>query len=245
VTHARVGGHAQVVEDQASVFVELAHFLGDALHALGLNYADGEAAQAGDVLGAVAGADAAAVLVVVPIEDVVAAVFDGPVATVDFEQALSIGLLGRSTGDAVGEIVGRFAGLFVDRDSFDGEGLADVGKVEIVVEVGGRPDIARFNASMVGRVMHDEVGLFSILKHQRHIVKQRGLIGFDGEVVVGLALIDQVVGKSALGVQGIGGDVFVFEIEAVEQGDSHTDLVGLLEFFKIARYGQNTDFFWV
>src|SRR6266545_564730 len=101
---ARVSGHAQVVEDQASVTVELAHFLSDAAHALGLDYANGEAAQAGDVLGAVAGADAAAVLVVVPIEDVVAAVFDGPVATVDFEQALGIGLCGGSTGDAVGHI---------------------------------------------------------------------------------------------------------------------------------------------
>ena len=67
---ARVSGHAQVVEDQASVTVELAHFLSDAAHALGLDQTDGEAAQAGDVLGAVAGADAAAVLVVVPIEDV-------------------------------------------------------------------------------------------------------------------------------------------------------------------------------
>jgi len=101
---ARVSGHAQVVEDQATVTVELAHFLSDAAHALGLDHTDGEAAQAADVLGAVAGADAAAVLVVVPIEDVVAAVFDGPVATVDLEQALGIGLCGRSTGDAVGHI---------------------------------------------------------------------------------------------------------------------------------------------
>ena len=92
-SRAGVGGHAQVVEDQASVFVELAHFLSDAFHALGLDQTDGEAAQAGDVLGAVAGADAAAVLVIVPIEDVVAAVFDGPVAAVDLEQALGIGLL--------------------------------------------------------------------------------------------------------------------------------------------------------
>jgi hypothetical protein len=33
---------------------------------------------------------------------------------------------------------------------------------------------------------------------------------------VGLAFDDQVLGELALGVQGIGGDVFVFEIEAVE-----------------------------
>ena len=89
---AGIGGHAQVVEDQASVFVELAHFLGDALHALGLDYADGEAAQAGNVLGAVAGADAAAVLIVVPVEDVMATVFDRPVTAVDLKQASGIGL---------------------------------------------------------------------------------------------------------------------------------------------------------
>lgn len=79
---AGVFNHAQVVEDQASGFVELGHFLSDAAHVPGFDQTDGEAAQAGDVLGAVAGADAAAVLVIVPIEDVMAAVFDGPVVAV-------------------------------------------------------------------------------------------------------------------------------------------------------------------
>ena len=41
------------------------------------------------------------VLVVVPIEDVVAAVFDGPMATVNHEQTLGIGLSGRTVGDAI------------------------------------------------------------------------------------------------------------------------------------------------
>ena len=91
-----------------------------------------------------------------------------------------------------------------------------MGKVEIAVERGGGPDIAGLDAAVVGRVVHDEVGLFSILKHQGNILKQRGLIGFDGEVVVGLAFYDQVLGQFALGVQGVGGDVLVFEIEAVE-----------------------------
>jgi len=45
--------------------------------------------------------------------------------------------------------------------------------------------------------------------------------------IVGLALDDQVVGEFALGVKRIGVDVLVFEIEAVEQRDSHGDLVGL------------------
>jgi len=101
---AGVGGHAQVVEYQASVLVELAHFLSDAAHALGLDQTDGEAAQAGDVLGAVAGADAATVLVIVPIEDIMAAILDGLVAAVNFKQALGIGLLRGTAGDAVGDI---------------------------------------------------------------------------------------------------------------------------------------------
>jgi len=58
-------------------------------------------------------------------------------------------------------------------------------------------------------------------------------------------LIDQVLGEFTLGVQRIGGDVLVFEIEVVEQRDGKSDLVGLFEFFKIVRYGQSTDFFWV
>ena len=74
-----------------------------------------------------------------------------------------------------------------------------MGKVEIAVERGGRPDIARLDAPVVGRVVHHEVGLFSVLEEQPKVVKQRGLVGFDGEVVVGVALIDQVVGHFALG----------------------------------------------
>ena len=90
---AGVIGHAQVVEDQASGLVELAHFLSNAAHAVGLDHTDGESAQPSDVLRAVAGTDAAAILVVVPIEDVVADVFDGPVAAVDLKETAGIDLL--------------------------------------------------------------------------------------------------------------------------------------------------------
>ena len=51
---------------------------------------DGEAAEAGDVLGTVAGANAAAVLIEIPVDD--------PVAAIDFEQALWAGLFRRSAG---------------------------------------------------------------------------------------------------------------------------------------------------
>jgi hypothetical protein len=97
------------------------------------------------------------------------------------------------------------AGFFVDGAPFDGKNLADMREVKIVVELGGGPDFSGLDAPVVGRVVDRAVGLFSVLKHQRHILKQRGLIGFDGEVVVGLALGDQVVGEFTLSEQRIGG----------------------------------------
>src|SRR5208337_789022 len=56
---ARVFRHPEVVEEQPWVPVELADFLGDVADASGLDQADGETAQTGDVFRAVAGADAA------------------------------------------------------------------------------------------------------------------------------------------------------------------------------------------
>lgn len=82
----RVLRHAQVVEDEAHIAVELAHFLGATANRLGLDEADGKTAWPGHVLRAVAGADTAAVFVVIPIEDVMAAILDTPVPTVEREE---------------------------------------------------------------------------------------------------------------------------------------------------------------
>jgi hypothetical protein len=54
----------------------------------------------------------------------------------------------------------------------------------------------------------------------------------------------QIVGERALGQQGIGGDVFVVEVDGVEQWDGGLDFIGLLGLF-IALYRQGADFFWV
>jgi hypothetical protein len=61
---------------------------------------------------------------------------------------------------------------------------------------------------------------------------------------VGVSLQHQIVGERALGQQGIGGDVFVVDIDGVEQRDGGLDFIGLLGLF-IARYRQGADFFWV
>ena len=81
---------------------------------------------------------------------------------------------------------------------------ADMGKVEISVEGGGRPNTARFGASVVGQVVPDEVGLSSIQKDQGQLFQQRGLMGFDGAVVGGPGFDNPVLGQFGLGLQGSG-----------------------------------------
>jgi len=70
------------------------------------------------------------------------------------------------------------------------------------------------------------------------------LVAFDAEVIVRLALFDQVSRELALGVQGIGGDLAPGHLDGLEQWDQHADLVGAL-LLLAALYGQGADFFWV
>ena len=85
---ARVFRHPEVVEDQPGVAAQLADFLGDVGDPASLDQADGKTPETRDVFRAVPGADAAAIFVVVPIEDVMACIFDGPVPAVDLEDVL-------------------------------------------------------------------------------------------------------------------------------------------------------------
>ncbi len=59
---------------------QLSHFLCDATHAFGFDDSNGESPESGDVFRAVASAYTTAVFIVVPIDDVVAAILDAPVA---------------------------------------------------------------------------------------------------------------------------------------------------------------------
>jgi hypothetical protein len=62
---------------------------------------------------------------------------------------------------------------------------------------------------------------------------------------MGGALDHQVLGQLALGQQGVGGDLLVFDLDGVEQRDGGSDFVGLFDRFGIAVYRQGADFFWV
>ena len=88
---------------------------------------------------------------------------------VHLEHLLRGGLLGRSAGDAAGDFKRAVAALLLDRMPLDEESLADVGKVEVVVEVGGGPDLASFDASMIRRIDLNEVGLLPILEVESKI----------------------------------------------------------------------------
>ena len=146
---ARVFGHPQIIKDQADIAGQFSHFLGYATYAFGFNDSNGESAESGDVFRTVAGADPTAIFIVIPIEDIVTAIFNGPVAPIHLEDALGIGLLGRSTGDAVSHFARALAILFVYELSFDDERLSDVGEIKVAVELGGGPDLSGFDSSMV------------------------------------------------------------------------------------------------
>ena len=185
---AGVLGHPQVIEDQADIAREFSHFLCDAAHALGFDYSDGKTSEARDIFRAIAGAYAAAVFIEIPVQDVVAAVLNAPVAPIDGKEFFCISLFWGSAGNNVGCIGGFLPALFVYEASFDEERLCDVGEVEVMVELGGGPDFTGFDAAMIRGIVSDEIGFLSILKVQLDVLKECCLIAFDDEVVMGLTL---------------------------------------------------------
>ena len=96
-------------------------------------------------------ADPASVLIVEAVEDVVAAVFDDPMPAIDGDDLGWAGHLSWAAGDAVGEFPADLAGFLVIALALDEEGLLDVGKVEVVVDVGGHPNPTGLDAAVERR----------------------------------------------------------------------------------------------
>ena len=153
-------------------------------------------------------------------------------------------LLGGATGEAIGDVQRIFTRLFLDHLPLDEEGLAHVREVEIVVEFGGGPDFAGFQAAVIGRRLFDEMRLAPVLEVELQVCQQSGLIAFDGERVMRLALLDQIFGEFTLREQGVGGDVLAGNGDGLQQRDSRLNLVGAFDFVP-ALYGQGPHFFWV
>jgi len=145
-----------------------------------------------------------------------AAVFDAPMAAVGGKNALSVGLLGGSAGDAVGDFTGVFTAFFICGLPLDDKSLSDVREVQIAVEFGRGPDFADFDPAVVRRVVIDKIGVPPVFKVQRDVLKKCGLVVFDGEVVMSVALFDQVGGDLALGQKGIGGNFLALNVDGIK-----------------------------
>jgi len=111
-----------------------------------------------------AGSYPAAVFKIVPIDNVMTAVFDGPVAPVGDKHALRVGLFSGSAGNAIGDVTGVLTGFFISRLALDDKSLCDMGKVQIVVEFGCGPNFTDFDTAVIRRVAKDKIGLLSVLK---------------------------------------------------------------------------------
>ena len=131
--------------------------------------------------------------------------------------------------------------FLVDGLPLDQKDLPDVRKVEAGIERVAAPDTPCLDPPMHVLRSFDEIRLFPILEQQRDVGLERRLIAFDGEVVMRPAL-HQIRGQFALRQQGIGGDVFAPDSDALQQRGEHSDFIGLLGI-GAARYGQCADFF--
>jgi len=152
-----------------------------------------------DIFRAITLAYPTAVFIIVPINNVMAAVFDAPMSTVDSKNTLSIGLLRGSTGDAVGDFTGVFAAFLISGFPLDDKSLSDVRKVQIAVKFCCGPDFTDFDSTVVRRVTNDKIRFLPVFKVQRNILKKSELVFFNGEVVMSVALVNQVGGNLVLG----------------------------------------------
>lgn len=168
---------------------------------------------------------------------------DRPMVAVQCQDAFRVRGVGGMAGDAVGQFAGLFTG-FLDRHmAFDDIRLPDTGEVQIIVELGGRPDRARLNAAMGQGEGFAKFGCAALGKGYGQIIEQRGLIGFDREQVMRPPR-ENGTGELALGQKRIGSQRFAGELDfqRIDQGQESTDFIGLLGLL-VAGAGQLADFF--
>jgi len=154
--------------------VELPHLLRHIRNAFGFADTDGQATEAGDVFWTMAGAYPTAIFIKVPVDHIRAAILDAPVPPVDVQEPLGVSLLRRATGDAIGEFGGVLARFLVEALALDEKDLADMGEVQVVVEGGTGPDVARLNAPVFQRRTFHEVRLLSPREMEGDILEQSG-----------------------------------------------------------------------
>jgi len=66
--------------------------------------------------------------------------FYAPMASIEFEDLLSVGTDGQVAGEAINDFMGFVASFFDDRVTLYSKNLADKGEVEVIVELSGGPN---------------------------------------------------------------------------------------------------------
>lgn len=161
------------------------HFLSDTGFVIGeeLNDADGEAAQAGNILGAMTCPDSASVFIEIPIDHVVATILNRPVSAIQFEKTLWTRLIRRAAGHSQCQLSRDLPAFRVNDLTLNQEGLADIREVEVGIERGTAPDTPGLGPTMRCRRNGNEIRGLAILEEARERRLQRRLIAFNGEVV--------------------------------------------------------------
>ena len=124
-----------------------------------------------------------------------------------------------------------FAGFFVSGFPLDHESLSHMREIQIVVEFGCYPYFANFYPSVIRGITLNEIRVLGVFKIKCDIFKKCGLVVFDGEVVIRMALANQVVSKVTLGQECICGNDLAFNIDGIKQWNGSLYFVGPLEFF--------------
>lgn len=138
-----------------------------------------------------AGSYSTSVFVVIPVDDVVAAVFNTPVAAIDSQNLVGIGLVWRLTGDAINDFTRDFPGFFLDSLPFDHEDLAKAGEIEIIIEFRRCPDLSDLDSAMAG-IRAGGRRFAAIFKIETDFFEESRLVAFDGKVIIGLPVFDQM-----------------------------------------------------
>ena len=81
-----------------------------------------------------------------------------PMFSVVSEDLFRARLVRRDTGDAIDDFLAQLAGFFVNRFSLYHEGLAYMGKVQVVIEFRCHPDFPCFDSPMLAVTGLSEVG---------------------------------------------------------------------------------------
>ena len=148
----------------------------------------------------------------------------------------------RATRDPQRDFTPVHSGPFVDRSALDETDLTDMGEVEVGIERCTTPNAPRLNATLLERHDLDQIRDAAGLEQQSDIAFQRGLVAFDREMIVRVALDDKAC-QRALAQQRIARDVLAGDVAPLKHGDRHADFVAALLLIT-ACDGQGADFFW-